>query len=349
MKTAADIIKPCEGLRLTAYPDPGTGGAPWTIGYGHTAQVVPGMTCTEAQADAWLADDMAAAYAIVDAAVKVMLRAPQRDALCSFVFNVGHGKAGVKDGFVELKSGRPSTMLNKLNAGDYLGAAAQFPLWNKAAGRVLPGLVTRRGEERALFLAGTDLHDEPIPALPETTMPPFLLAAIPALIQALPDFAKLFKSPDVAERNVEAVTKAAGIVMDAVGATNVQTAVETVQADPAMAAVANTAVRMSQADLLDMIERMAAMDESSVAAARSFSASDKPVLGQWLFVHLLSLLLVVLGGGAAIYVLASSQDATERAMALQALLLVGFASVAGFWLGSSRSSQVKDLVKGQQG
>jgi lysozyme len=349
MKTARDIIKKHEGLRLVAYPDPGTRGAPWTIGYGHTHNVRKGDTCTVEQAEAWLDTDMAGAYAIVDAAVKVSLTRQQRDALCSFVFNVGPGYKNVKDGFVQLKNGNPSTMLRRLNAGDYVGAATQFPLWNKAAGRVLRGLTIRRGEERALFLSGTGIQPAAISFIEETPVAPFLVAAIPALIQALPDFARIFKSPDVAERNVEAVTKAAGIVMDAVGASNIQEAVEKVQADPELADAANHAMRMSHTDLIDLIERMSKMDEASVGAAREFSRQDKPVFGSWLFVHLLSMLFVVLGGGAAIYVLVASADPTERVMALQTLLIVGFASVASFWLGSSRSSQVKDLTRESEG
>ena len=176
-------------------------------------------------------------------------------------------------------------------------------------------------------------------------MAPFLAAAIPALISALPEFAAIFKKPDVADRNVEAAIKAADIVMQATGATNVQEAVEKVQTDPEVAAAANEALRMNRADMLDLLERIWDKDEASVAAARDFSREDRPIVGRWLYVHLLSTLLVLMGGGAAIAVLFTSQDPTERAMALQALLLIGFTSVVAFWLGSSRSSQVKDLVR----
>ena len=176
-------------------------------------------------------------------------------------------------------------------------------------------------------------------------MAPFLLAAIPALIEALPDFARMFQNKDVAERNVEAVVKATDIIMQSVGATNVQEAVEKVQADPEVAAAANDALRLNTADLMDMFERMAKMDEASVATAREFATTDAPVWHQWHYVHLLSTLLVLLGGIVAVMVIFYSDDATERAMALQTLLLVGFVSVVGFWLGSSRSSQMKDLLK----
>ena len=343
MKTAADIIKVREGLRLKAYRD---SVGVWTIGWGHTRNVKPGDVCTEAQAEAWLVEDMADAYRVVDNSVHVPLTPAQRDALCSFVFNIGPGVKKHKDGFVTLKNGKPSTMLSLLNQGNYRAAAGQFDRWVYAGGVALAGLVARRKEEKALFLTGTGINPEPIPALPEEKpMAPFLLAAIPALIEALPDFARMFQNKDVAERNVEAVVKATDIIMQSVGATNVQEAVEKVQADPEVAAAANDALRLNTADLMDIFERVAKMDEASIAAARVFATNDEPVWGQWHYVHLLSTLLVLLGGIVAVVVIFNSDDATERAMALQTLLLVGFVSVVGFWLGSSRSSQMKDMLK----
>ncbi|MDQ7996054.1 MAG: lysozyme [Luteibacter sp.] len=148
---AVRLAKDSEGLRLVAYPDPGTGGAPWTIGYGSTVGVLKDDTISLDQAEARLDRDLANAAAIVNQAVKVPLTQGQFDALTDFVFNIGPGRKGVKDGFVVLKSGQPSTILRKLNASDYAGAAAEFPKWTKAAGRELPGLVTRRAKERAMF------------------------------------------------------------------------------------------------------------------------------------------------------------------------------------------------------
>lgn len=329
---AAELIKLEEGLRLKAYPDPGTGGAPWTIGYGHTRNVKKGDTCTLEQAMAWLNEDMADAYRVIDNAVTVPLTHQQRDALCSFIFNVG-GPAFQK-----------STLLRLLNAGDYLGAAAQLDRWNKSGGRVIAGLVRRRKREKALFLSGTNIPEPAFPQPQETDMAPFIAAAIPALVSALPEFAKIFAKDDVSERNVEAVVKASEIIMQATGSTNVQQAVEKIESDPEIKAAANEALRLNRAELMDLLERAWQADEKSVADARDFSRQDRPVAGRWLFVHILSLLFVVLGGGAAIFILVTSQEPTERVMALQTLLIVGFASVAGFWLGSSRSSQVKDLI-----
>lgn len=148
---ALTLAKASEGLRLKAYPDPGTGGAPWTVGYGSTLGVKEGDVITLDQAEARLDRDLLNAAAIVNKSVTVPLTQDQFDALVDFVFNVGPGKKGVKDGFVFLKSGQPSTMLRKLNSGDYEGAAGEFQKWTLAAGRTLPGLVIRRAKERALF------------------------------------------------------------------------------------------------------------------------------------------------------------------------------------------------------
>lgn len=132
------IIKQFEQFRPTAYlPTPRD---VWTIGWGHTAGVEQGDTCTQNQAQEWLLEDTYSAAHNVAAMAAVPLAQNQFDALVSLVFNIG---AHNFDG---------STLLRKLNAGDYAGAADQFTVWNKQAGRVLPGLVMRRAEERALFL-----------------------------------------------------------------------------------------------------------------------------------------------------------------------------------------------------
>lgn len=129
-----------EGLRLQAYPDPGTGGEPWTIGVGHTGGVKKGDRITRDQAMEYLAKDLAAAEAAI-AAVRAPLNQNQFDALVSLVFNIGAGAF------------RGSTLLRLLNMGDYGGAADQFLRWNRAGGRVMDGLTNRRRDERALFLA----------------------------------------------------------------------------------------------------------------------------------------------------------------------------------------------------
>jgi GH24 family phage-related lysozyme (muramidase) len=87
------LLKNWEGCRLSAYPDPASGCAPWTIGYGETGpDVVPGLTITQQQADTLLQQDVAhAASAVGRLLPGVALLPRQRDALISFCFNVGVG------------------------------------------------------------------------------------------------------------------------------------------------------------------------------------------------------------------------------------------------------------------
>lgn len=134
------LIKSAEGLRLKAYPDPGTGGLPWTIGYGSTLGVTRTMVITAEQAEQMLAVDLARFERAVERLVEVPINQGQFDALVSFAYNVGEGNFA------------KSTLLRKLNAGDNQGAAEQFGRWVNAAGKVLQGLVKRRAAERALFL-----------------------------------------------------------------------------------------------------------------------------------------------------------------------------------------------------
>jgi GH24 family phage-related lysozyme (muramidase) len=134
------ILKRFEGLRLSAYRD---AVGVWTIGYGHTSAagaptVIAGLTITAQRAEDILVNDLRSYEAAVIANVKVPLNQNQYDALVSFTYNVGPGA---------LKS---STLLKKLNAGDYAGAAAEFAKWNKGGGKVLAGLVSRRAAEAEL-------------------------------------------------------------------------------------------------------------------------------------------------------------------------------------------------------
>ena len=134
------LVKRSEGDVLKAYPDPGTGGAPWTIGYGHTGpEVHPGMVITQPEAEMLLGQDLQRVGQQVAKSVKVELTQNEFDALVCFVFNEGIGN------FMK------SSMLRLLNAGDYAAAANEFDKWTKAAGHVLPGLVARRHDEKDLF------------------------------------------------------------------------------------------------------------------------------------------------------------------------------------------------------
>jgi len=126
-----------EGLELTAYQDQV---GVWTIGYGHTGpDVTPGLTITQAQAQALLAQDVGGAVVCVNDAVTVSLTQNQFDALVDFVFNLG------------CAAFTGSTLLRDVNAGDFAGAATQFDRWDRAGGQVVAGLLRRRQAETAMF------------------------------------------------------------------------------------------------------------------------------------------------------------------------------------------------------
>lgn len=137
-KNALAMTESFEGCRLQAYQD-STG--VWTIGYGHTRGVFRGMTCSQAQAETWLEEDVRKASHAVEMLVHVQLTQGEFDALTDFAFNCGPGKL------------LGSTMLRKLNAGDYAGAAAEFVKWDKAGGVVVAGLLRRRYAEQKEFLS----------------------------------------------------------------------------------------------------------------------------------------------------------------------------------------------------
>lgn len=137
--TGIDLICSFEGLELEAYDD---GVGVWTIGYGTTVingvKVKKGDTCTVEQAKSYMASDLKKFEAAVNK-VTVALNQNQFDALVSLTYNIGTGA------FAD------STLLKKLNAGDYKGAAVQFDVWVKAGGKRMQGLVNRRAVERKLF------------------------------------------------------------------------------------------------------------------------------------------------------------------------------------------------------
>lgn len=142
MKTSDDgiaLIKNFEGVRLKAYDD---GVGVWTIGVGHTKGVKPGDVATMEQVDQWLREDLADAERDVNDLVKAPITQAQFDALVSFTFNVGGGAF------------ERSTLVRKLNARDYDGAADEFLRWNRGGGSIMAGLTKRRVSERMLFITG---------------------------------------------------------------------------------------------------------------------------------------------------------------------------------------------------
>ena len=147
--TGIHLIKHFESFRSVRYM---CDGGKWTIGWGHTKGVTEQTKpITISQGDALLAEDLEQFERDVESLVKVPLLQCQFDALVSFGFNVGSDidVDTIAEGLGD------STLLKKLNAGNYIGAADELPKWNKAKGKVLSGLVKRRAAERAMFLGIT--------------------------------------------------------------------------------------------------------------------------------------------------------------------------------------------------
>lgn len=94
--------------------------------------------------------------------VTVPLTQGQVDGLCSIIYNVGPGAANIKDGIIWLRNGQHSTLLKKLNAGDYAGAQAQFELWDHVNGVVSDGILARRKGEAEMF--GNAAPEPPTPS-----------------------------------------------------------------------------------------------------------------------------------------------------------------------------------------
>lgn len=150
-ETGKHFIAGFEGFEPTPYRDQA---GYLTIGFGHrikTGELFSSVT--EEEAETLLGQDLLWAETVVSQHVDVDLNQNQFDALVSFVFNVGAGAKGFKDGFVILADGQPSTMLRLLNNFQYEQAAAQFPMWCYAGGEKIDGLLQRREAEKALFLS----------------------------------------------------------------------------------------------------------------------------------------------------------------------------------------------------
>lgn len=148
-----DLVEGFEGFRPDWYADPA---GVQTIGFGWTGALPDGYRPPLSPADGrrLLRETVGRYEAAVRRLVEVPLSQRQFDALVSFTYNLGEGNLA------------ESTLLRLLNAGDPWAAAAEFDRWVYGGGRVLPGLVRRRREERALFEAGTERRSpNPLSAL----------------------------------------------------------------------------------------------------------------------------------------------------------------------------------------
>ena len=135
------LIKRFEGFRAEAYRCPA---GVWTVGSGHTSAAGPpavtgGMTITRADAERILRRDVEEFARDVAASLSISLDDRQFSALVSFAYNVG------------ITNFRKSSVRACVNGGDLAGVPQRLALWNKARGRVLPGLVKRRAAEAELF------------------------------------------------------------------------------------------------------------------------------------------------------------------------------------------------------
>ena len=136
-KDGLHLTEQFEGCRLAAYRDQG---GVLTIGYGHTGpDVNAALVITQEQAENLLRRDVASACSNVNRLVKVPLKQYEFDALVDFVFNCGFGN------FLH------STLLRKLNANDFQGAASEFERWDKCGSKEVAGLLRRRQAEKSEF------------------------------------------------------------------------------------------------------------------------------------------------------------------------------------------------------
>lgn len=140
--------------KFQAYPDPGTRGEPYTIGWGHTGtdpfnggRIKPQTVWTRAQCDEAfkmrLAEEFEPGVRKALGSALAGTSAAQFDAMVSFAYNVG------------VRAFARSTLLKMHKAGNHAGAAKQFMRWNKAGGRVLKGLTRRRAAEAKLYRSGS--------------------------------------------------------------------------------------------------------------------------------------------------------------------------------------------------
>ncbi len=135
-KTGIELLKHFEGCELKAYQD---SVGVWTIGYGHTKGIYEGLEITQSEAEKMLVDELPEYEGYISDKVVPMLQQHEFDALVCWVYNLGP---------TNLSS---STMLKKLNAGEFKEVPFQMKRWDKAGGQPLLGLTRRRNAEALLF------------------------------------------------------------------------------------------------------------------------------------------------------------------------------------------------------
>lgn len=164
--SAVALVAEFEACRLRAYRCPA---GVWTLGWGETDGIAPGMVWSQAQADQRFCDSLTAFTHQVQALLKVHAEPNQLGALVSLAYNIGIGAFA------------RSSVLKAHNAGDEQAAARAFGLWNKARVNgvltVLAGLTRRRAAEAALYL--TPEPDERVERMPQAVAAESSLKASP--------------------------------------------------------------------------------------------------------------------------------------------------------------------------
>jgi lysozyme len=351
-----EALKRHEGLRLHSYPDPATGGEPWTIGYGRAHGVSKDQQITEPQAEQYLREDLQWVEDAIKETVTAPLTQAQFDALCSLIYNIGEGAF------------RKSTLLRKLNAKDYMGAVQEFVRWNMAAGKAMPGLTNRRVLEAKMFesegvidtspepvqKAPESVHVEyPIPPVDQYTAPrpdqepytqpepkkmafPLALVAglLPSVIELIPPLTRIFKPGSaVAERNVAAASAVLDTVVKATKAVNAQDAIERMKADPSALAEATKAVT----GWVEMVEaggggiEGARKQDAAVRAAGNMLHSPS----FWMACGLLLLVFWMMGNVMGLY--GAPMDEKVRSAILNGAQGMILGGIVGYFFGQTTS------------
>lgn len=137
MKYSKDGFKLTESFEACIFKAYKDKGGVWTIAWGHTRGVGPGLTCIPQQADHWLIEDASFSEAAVNDLLTIQPTQDEFDALVDFEFNTG----GLKG----------STMLDLINKGEISEAAGEFDKWDHVNGVEVAGLLRRRETETRLF------------------------------------------------------------------------------------------------------------------------------------------------------------------------------------------------------
>jgi muramidase (phage lysozyme) len=198
--------------------------------------------------------------------------------------------------------------------------------------------------------AGGALVPQDFEPLKEPQMAPFIAAALPALMQAAPALIRIFGNGERSEKNAQAAEAIAEIAKKATGETTVEGAVNAIQSDPQAAAQFREDVHVSMGDLIGLVEKVNALDQANIAAARTYNSEEPLFLDfGWLrlrFIHLLSLLLVIFSAAFAWTKFDALSESLQGAI-ITLMIVGGFSGVIAYWLGSSSGSDRKtaELLK----